>query len=125
MRATLGAAQLWLDYGRPWKRGREVFGDVVPWDIVWRTGANAATQFRTTHALRVRGKKLRAGLYSLTFFTPQGDLSIIHSADHTLTIAGRGMHYETGLPSVTEAALMQEELSILGPDDVYERVLNA
>jgi glucose-6-phosphate dehydrogenase assembly protein OpcA len=67
----------------------------------------------------------RSGLYSLTFFTPQGDLSITHTADHTLTIAGRGMQYQTGLPAVTEASLMQEELSILGPDEVYERVLNA
>ncbi len=80
VRATLGAAQLWLDYGRPWKRGREVFGDVVPWDIVWRTGANAATQFRTTHALRVRGKKLRAGLYSLwTLPSPRGWWLIVNA----------------------------------------------
>jgi glucose-6-phosphate dehydrogenase assembly protein OpcA len=67
----------------------------------------------------------RAGLYSLTFSTAQGDLTIAHTAEHTLTIIGRGMQYETGLPAVNEAALMQEELTILGPDDVYERVLNA
>lgn len=65
------------------------------------------------------------GLYSLTFSTAQGDLSITHTAGHMLTISGRGMHYQTGLPSMNEAALMQEELTILGPDDVYERVLNA
>ncbi len=65
------------------------------------------------------------GLYSLTFFTPQGDLTITHADGHMLTISGQGMNFQVGLPSVTEAALMQEELSILGPDDVYERVLNA
>jgi hypothetical protein len=65
------------------------------------------------------------GLFSLTFFTPQGDVSITHTAAQTLTISGHGMSYQMGLPSITEATLMQEELSILGPDDVYERVLNA
>jgi glucose-6-phosphate dehydrogenase assembly protein OpcA len=65
------------------------------------------------------------GLYAVTLATPQGDLSIMTAEDHTLAISGRGMEYRTSLPSVAEAALMQEELSILGPDDVYERVLNA
>jgi hypothetical protein len=47
VRATLGSADLWIDYGRPSKRGRPIFGALVPFDTVWRTGANAATQFRT------------------------------------------------------------------------------
>jgi hypothetical protein len=42
-----------------------------------------------------------------------------------LQISGLGLEYRTHLPSVTEASVMQEELSILGADDVYERVLNA
>jgi hypothetical protein len=45
VRATLGKAAIWVDYGRPSKRGRDIFGSVVPWNTVWRTGANAATQF--------------------------------------------------------------------------------
>jgi DUF2911 family protein len=65
VRATIGDGRLWLDYGRPILRGRRVFGDVVPWGIVWRTGANAATQFRTSHALRFGKLPLPAGLYSL------------------------------------------------------------
>src|SRR5207244_1173899 len=41
VRATVGPAHLLLDYGRPRKRGREIFGNVVPWNHVWRTGAPA------------------------------------------------------------------------------------
>ena len=42
-RATIGGASVLVDYGRPRKRGREIFGNVVPWGQVWRTGANAAS----------------------------------------------------------------------------------
>ncbi len=80
VRAKVGDAELWLDYGRPFRRGRQVFGDVVPWGIVWRTGANAATQLRTSHELRFGEQKLPAGLYSLwTIPTRTGWTLIVNS----------------------------------------------
>jgi len=64
--ATVAGAALWVDYGRPAKRGRVIFGStIVPWGAVWRTGANAATQFRTDHALEMGGVTLPAGTYTL------------------------------------------------------------
>lgn len=63
--ATVAGAALWIDYGRPSKRGRVVFGGLVPFGEVWRTGANAATQFRTDRALEVGGRPLPAGTYTL------------------------------------------------------------
>lgn len=71
-RATVGAAQLMVDYGRPSKRGRVIFGNLVPWNQVWRTGANAATQFTTTHDLIVGGQAVPAGSYTL-FTIPRPD----------------------------------------------------
>lgn len=65
VRVTAGGAALWIDYGRPAKRGRVVFGGVVPWGELWRTGANAATQFRTDRALDFGGRALPAGTYTL------------------------------------------------------------
>ncbi len=65
------------------------------------------------------------GVYSVTLTTPKGDVTIKRAGDHALVVDAPGLHYETGLPSREEAALMQEELSILGSDAVYERVLNA
>ena len=65
VRATIGGAQLLVDYGRPSKRGRTVFPDVVRYDSIWRTGANAATQFRTDRALEMGGVVIPAGTYTL------------------------------------------------------------
>jgi hypothetical protein len=79
VRAMLGRAALWVDYGRPHKRGREIFGGVVPWNEVWRTGANAATQFHTPVDLTIGGADVPAGTYTLwTLPTPTGWKLIIN-----------------------------------------------
>ncbi|MEO5924971.1 MAG: glucose-6-phosphate dehydrogenase assembly protein OpcA [Bryobacteraceae bacterium] len=65
------------------------------------------------------------GLYSVTLTTPKGDVTVKRAGDHELVVETPTMHYQTGLPSTSEATLMQEELGILSADAVYERVLNA
>jgi hypothetical protein len=71
--ADIGGAHLAVDYGRPFKRGRIVFGNIVPWGQVWRTGANAATGFTTTRDLAIGGVSVPAGRYTLwTLPTPDG-----------------------------------------------------
>ena len=65
VRANVGGADIWIDYSRPMKRGREIFGNVVPWNTVWRTGANAATQLNTSADLVVGGATVPAGKYTL------------------------------------------------------------
>jgi len=73
VRANLGGASMWIDYSRPAKRGRTVFGGVlVPWGQVWRTGANAATQFTTSAPITLAGLKLPAGTYTL-WTVPRAD----------------------------------------------------
>lgn len=65
VRATVGRANVLVDYGRPLRRGRTIFGGVVPFDTVWRTGANAATQLRTDADLVMGGVTIPAGTYTL------------------------------------------------------------
>jgi len=78
-RATVGGADVWVDYSRPMKRGREIFGNVVPWNTPWRTGANAATQFNTAVDLVIGGATVPAGRYTLwTLPTPTGWLLIVN-----------------------------------------------
>ena len=60
-RATIGSATFAVDYGRPLARGRKLLGDVVPFDYVWRTGANAATQFTTSVPITLAGLAFRPG----------------------------------------------------------------
>ena len=52
-------------YNRPFKRGREIFGSLVPYGKVWRTGANEATEFEINKSLNFQGKILKPGRYSL------------------------------------------------------------
>ncbi|HEY9008384.1 DUF2911 domain-containing protein [Ohtaekwangia sp.] len=52
-------------YNRPYKKGREIFGKLVPFGVVWRTGANEATTFETSKDLQFEGKTLKKGKYTL------------------------------------------------------------
>ncbi|HEV8504385.1 MAG TPA: DUF2911 domain-containing protein [Chitinophagaceae bacterium] len=62
-----------VDYWRPYRRNRQIFGAVVPWDRVWRTGANNATQLRSDDDLEFDGNKLTSGKYSIwTYPTENG-----------------------------------------------------
>ena len=70
--ATVGDAQITVDYSRPAKRGRPVFGGLVPLNEVWRTGANAATQLTTDRALAFGATRVPAGTYTL-FTIPRRD----------------------------------------------------
>lgn len=63
--AEIGGARLVIDYGRPSKRGRAIFGNVVPWNRLWRTGANLATHFITDRPLDFDGASIPAGTYTL------------------------------------------------------------
>jgi hypothetical protein len=64
-RATIGNAHVWVDYGRPSLRGRDVWVNGVLGDTIWRTGANAATQLRTDADITIGGAPVPAGIYSL------------------------------------------------------------
>ncbi len=64
-RASVGGATLSVDYGRPLARGRALLGGVIPYDRVWRTGANAATQLTTTAPITLAGLAVPAGTYTL------------------------------------------------------------
>ena len=80
VRATIGSAHLVVDYGRPHKRGREIFGGVVPWNQVWRTGANAATGFTTDADIKVGGATIPKGSYTIwTLPSPSGAKLIVNS----------------------------------------------
>jgi hypothetical protein len=81
VRATIGVAQMRIDYGRPLLRGRKALGNpaLVPFDAVWRTGADAATQFTTTASLSLGGVELMPGSYSLwTMPTRTGAMLIVN-----------------------------------------------
>ena len=61
-----------VEYGSPKKRGRELFGGIVPWGERWRTGANRATHFYTSEDLQIGNLEVPAGEYTL-FTIPEED----------------------------------------------------
>lgn len=76
--ATLDGARLVIDYGRPSKRGRDIFGALVPWGERWRTGANMATHFETDQTLLMHELEVPPGRYTLFAIPePEGGTLII------------------------------------------------
>jgi hypothetical protein len=63
--ATLAGKKIAISYSRPYMKGRAIFGALVPWDQVWRTGANEATTFTTEADVVIGGLKVPKGEYSL------------------------------------------------------------
>ena len=61
----IGHSTFTVVYSRPLLRGRTLLGEVIPYDRVWRTGANAATQFTTSTAIKLAGMQVPAGTYTL------------------------------------------------------------
>jgi len=62
---TVAGSKITINYSSPAVKGRKIWGDLVPYDKVWRLGANEATTFQTSKDIMVEGKKLPAGTYAL------------------------------------------------------------
>ena len=77
VRARVAGTSIAVWYSRPSMRGRVIFGNVVPWNQVWRTGANQATIFETGADLVVAGTTVPAGKYSLWTLPSPGGWKLI------------------------------------------------
>jgi hypothetical protein len=119
---TVSGATLRIDYGRPGKRGRTIFGDLVPYGQVWRTGANAATQFRTDKPLDFGGTVVPAGFYTLwavpapggwtlRFNSETGQWGTAHKPDRDLCTVDMKV---SSLPTVVERFAISVEPSAQG-----------
>ncbi len=82
VRATINGAKIFISYSRPSMRGRTIFGQVVPWDIVWRTGANAATQLVSDKDLTFGTTVVPAGTYTLFSLPSQSGWKLIINSQH-------------------------------------------
>lgn len=78
---TVGTADITVKYSRPSAKGREIFGKLLPFDKLWRTGANGATQFTSSSDIMVEGKKLGAGTYSIFSIPMSGHFEVIFNKD--------------------------------------------
>jgi hypothetical protein len=72
---TVNGAKITINYSSPAVKGRTIWGDLVPFNEVWRAGANEATTFETSKDIKVEGQDLPAGKYS--FFIIPGETESI------------------------------------------------
>jgi hypothetical protein len=69
--ATVAGKKIAISYGRPFKKGREIWGGLVPWDKVWRTGADEATTLTTDGDITLGTLKVPKGSYALFMIPSQ------------------------------------------------------
>lgn len=78
---NVGTAKVELFYCSPSKKGREIFGGLLPYGEVWRTGANEPTTFETNKNIKVGDKSLPAGKYSLWTIPQKESWTIIFNKE--------------------------------------------
>ena len=65
IKQNFGMGNIELTYSRPATKDRKIFGDLVPYNKLWRTGANAATLIKFSEPVEIQGKKIDTGSYAL------------------------------------------------------------
>src|SRR3982751_4091340 len=81
VKQRVGLTDVEVDYSRPNKNGREIFGGLVPYGKLWRTGANAVTKIKFSDAVTLGGKEIPPGEYSLFTIPTANEWTIILSKD--------------------------------------------
>jgi len=74
---TVGLTDVTINYSRPGVKGRVIWGELVPYDKVWRTGANEATSITFSTDVKVNGQPLPAGTYSFHTIPTESDWTLI------------------------------------------------
>ncbi len=79
---TIGLTNVSIDYSRPGMRGRTIFGDLVPYGKLWRTGANLRTKITFSDDVTISGKELKAGTYAILTVPNEEQWEIIFYTEH-------------------------------------------
>lgn len=79
---TIGFSQVSISYGSPAVKGRKIWGDLIPYGKVWRTGANEATIIEFTEKLKVEGKDVEPGKYGLFTIPGEQEWTIVLNKVH-------------------------------------------
>ncbi len=77
VKQAFGLSEISVEYSRPSAKGRVVYGDVVPFDALWRTGANSCTKITFGEDVKIDGKAVAAGTYSLFSIPGKAEWTII------------------------------------------------
>jgi hypothetical protein len=92
IKQTVGLTEVSIEYSRPSKRDRVIFGDLVPYDKIWRTGANGSTKFTFSDDVMLGGKEVPAGTYAI--YTKPGKSSWTVMIYKDLRLGGGVANYD-------------------------------
>src|SRR5687768_7383074 len=85
IKQDVGIGNIELSYSRPGMKGRKIYGDLVPFGKVWRTGANSATTITFGEEVSIGGKKIPAGKYGLLTIPDKNNWTLIISKQLDVT----------------------------------------
>ena len=77
----VGLTDVTIEYSRPSMKGRTIYGDLVPFGKLWRTGANMATKLTFSDDVKIAGKELKAGTYALFSIPNKDEWTIIFNTN--------------------------------------------
>ena len=81
IKQMVGLTEIEVQYSRPSMRGREIFGNLVPYDKIWRTGADNSTKISFTTDVMVDGNSIKAGTYSIFSIPNQNEWTVMFYSD--------------------------------------------
>ncbi len=84
---VIGLTEVELSYSRPGVKDRTIFGDLVPYGKIWRTGANAATKIEVEGDVMLSGKKLSKGKYSVFTIPGKDEWTVIINSDSKASVS--------------------------------------
>jgi hypothetical protein len=93
LKQSFGLGEITVEYSRPGIKGRTIFGDVVPFGKIWRTGANGTTKITFSDDVKLEGNALPAGTYGLYTIPNKDSWDIMLTTD--LTLGGNVADYKT------------------------------
>jgi hypothetical protein len=121
---TVGLTDITVEYSAPGVKGRKIWGELLPYDRLWRAGANAATKVTFSRDVKLGGKPVAAGSYA--FFAIPGKASWTLILNKDIAQAGTGANYKQELDVLRisakpQAIPMRERLAyqIIDFDDAH------
>ncbi len=115
----VGVTDISLEYSSPSAKGRKIWGDLVPWDQVWRAGANAATKITFGKDATFGGQAVKAGTYALVALPTQKGWTLILNTDLAMWSGAKPYDAKNDVlraAAKTEAIAPRERLTYLFSD---------
>lgn len=93
----VGLTDVTIEYSRPSTKGRSIYGDLVPYGKIWRTGANMATKITFSDDVKIDGKGLSAGTYAIFTIPGEEEWTVIFNKNPNQSGTGRYQESEDAL----------------------------